>query len=185
MNVCVFCASSTELAPEYVDAGRALGSWIGGGGHTLVWGGCNVGLMDVVGRAARATGARTVAILPRFLVDRDLAFEGADEQIVTADMATRKAAMRQHADAFVALPGGIGTWEEVLEVMALKKLGQLDRPIVLANLRGYYDPLLAQIGRSFEDGMSPREIEQLYTVARTTGEILSHLERAAAREKVE
>ncbi len=176
MNVCVFCASSTEVAPEYVDAGHALGSWIGRGGHTLVWGGCNVGLMEVVGRAARAALGRTVAVLPRFLVDRGLAFEGADEQIVTADMATRKAAMRQRAEAFVALPGGIGTWEEVLEVMALKKLGQIDRPIVLANLRGYFDPLLAQIGRSLEEGMSPPGIERLYTVARTAGEILSHLE---------
>jgi len=181
MNVCVFCASSPDLAPDYVEAARDLGSWISRGGHTLVWGGCNVGLMQIIGTAARGARGRTVAILPRFLVDRDLAFEGADERIVTADMASRKAAMRQHADAFVALPGGIGTWEEVLEVMALKKLGQLDRPIVLANLRGYYDPLLAQIGRSFEEGMSPREIERLYIVARTTGEILSHLESAAAK----
>ena len=195
MNLCVFCASSSQLAPEYADAGRKLGTWIGQGRHTLVWGGCNVGLMDIVGQAASAAGAHTVAVIPRFLVERGLAFRSADEQVVTADMAERKAVMRQRAHAFVALPGGVGTWEEVLEVLALKKLGQLDgpfqpsrplgqhgqrahfdRPIVLANLQGYFDPLLSQIRRSLDEGFSPPDLERLYHVAHTAEEILEQLD---------
>ena len=171
MNVCVFCASSSRLLPEYLEAGRFLGDWIGQEGHTLVWGGCNVGLMNVVGRAARSAGARTVAVIPRFLVEQNLVFDAADDLVVTAGMAERKTVMRQRADAFVALPGGIGTWEEVLEVMALKKLGQLDRPIVIANLRGYFDPLLAQLQRSLDEGFSPPDLWRLFGVARTPAEI--------------
>lgn len=180
MNVCVFCASSSQLAPEYADAGRRLGTWIGLRRHTLMWGGCNVGLMDVVGRAAGAAGARTVAVIPRFLVERGLAFSGVDEQIVCADMAERKAVMRQRAHAFVALPGGIGTWEEILEVLALKKLGQLDRPIVLANLQDYFAPLLAQIQRSLDEGLNPPDLERLYHVAYTAEEILTRLDGSFA-----
>ena len=176
MNVCVFCASSSRLAPEHAEAGRRLGTWIGVRGHTLLWGGCNVGLMEVVGRAAHAAGARTVAVIPRFLVERGLAFDASDEQVVTADMQSRKSVLRQRADAFVALPGGIGTWEEFFEVLALRKLGQLDHPIVLANIAGYYDPLLQQIRHSTEQGMSPRELDALYHVAHTSDEICAHLE---------
>lgn len=176
MNVCVFCASSSQLAPAYADAGRRLGSWIGQSRHTLVWGGCNVGLMDIVGRAASAAGARTVAVIPRFLIERGLAFPGVDEQVVCANMAERKAVMRQRAHAFVALPGGIGTWEEILEVLALKKLGLLDRPIVLANLQGYFDSLLAQIRRSLDEGFNPPDFERLYDVANSTEEILTRLD---------
>jgi uncharacterized protein (TIGR00730 family) len=178
MNVCVFCASSPHLAPAHIDAGRRLGEWIGARRHTLLWGGCNVGLMDVVGRAAKAAGARTVAVIPRFLVDRGLAFEGADERIVTADMQSRKAELRRRADAFVALPGGIGTWEEFLEVLALRKLGQLEHPIVLANIAGYYDPFLALIAHSLEHGMSPPDLVDRFQVARSADEISGHLEAA-------
>lgn len=175
MNVCVFCSSSTRLLPEYAEVGRELGTWIGAEGHTLVWGGCNVGLMDVVGRAARIAGARTVAVIPRFLVEQGLAFDSPDEILITPGMAERKDAMRQRAEAFVALPGGIGTWEEVFEVLALKKLGQLHRPIVIANVHGYFDPLLEQIQRSLDEGFSPPDVRQLFGVARTAAEISQHL----------
>lgn len=171
MNVCVFCASTRQLLPVHAEAGRRLGAWIGERGHALVWGGCNVGLMDVVGRAARASGARTVAVIPAFLVERGLAFADADERIVTADMQSRKATLRGLADAFVALPGGIGTWEEVFEVLALRKLEQLDKPIVIANIDRYYDPLLEQIRRSLAAGMSPPEIEDLFDIARSADEV--------------
>jgi uncharacterized protein (TIGR00730 family) len=165
VRVCVFCASGADLHADYVNCARQLGAWIGRGGHALVWGGCNVGLMEVVGRAAAAAGARTVAIIPRFLVERGLAFDPVAERLLTADLAERKIEMRRHADAFVALPGGVGTWEEVLEVVALRKLGQLDAPIVLANVRGYYDPLLAQLDRSIAEGFSPRDVGRLFRVA--------------------
>jgi uncharacterized protein (TIGR00730 family) len=121
--------------------------------------------MDVLGRAANSSGARTVAVIPRFLVERGLAFDRPVERIETEDLAMRKVAFRRLADAYVALPGGVGTWEEILEVLALRKLGQLTAPLILANVRGYYDPLLAQIGRSVDEGFSPAELPGMFHVA--------------------
>jgi uncharacterized protein (TIGR00730 family) len=179
MKVCVFCASSPGLSPEHAAAAAELGRWIGASGHTLVWGGCNVGLMDILGRAVREAGGWTVAVVPRFLLDRGLGFEGAGEQVVTADLRERKAAMRARADAFVALPGGVGTWEEFFEVLALKKLGQLDRPIVLANLHGCYDPLLAQLAQSVEEGFNPPDLARLFDVVDSSADLLGCLGRVS------
>lgn len=176
MNICVFCSSSSRLDPAYVETATALGRWIGSKGHTLVWGGCNVGSMELVGRATREAGGRTVAILPQFLVDRGLSFEGADEQVVTRDLAGRKARFRERAEAYVALPGGVGTWEEVLEVLALAKLGQLDSPIVIANVLGYYDPLLEMIRRSFEQHFTAPDFAHLYEVVPDAAGIVRALE---------
>lgn len=178
MNVCVFCSSSSRLAPQYVEAAERLGRWIGRGRHTLVWGGCNVGLMDVVGRAVRGAGGRTHAVIPSFLVERGLAFADPDERTVTRDMQERKARFRSLAHAYVALPGGVGTWEELFEVLALKKLEQLDAPIVIANIGGYYAPLLEQLRRSYEESFSARDVERLYDVARDADAVIACLERA-------
>lgn len=179
MRVCVFCASQSEIDGAYVAAASQLGTWIGSKGHTLVWGGCNVGLMDVVGRAVRLSGGRAVAVIPGFLLERGLAFADVDERVVTPDMAARKAVMRQKADCFVALPGGIGTWEEAFEVLALKKLGQLDRPLLFANLQGYFGPLLQQLERSVQEGFSPPDLAKIYGVAATAQETLAWLEDCA------
>jgi uncharacterized protein (TIGR00730 family) len=162
-----------------VDCAAALGRWLGAHGHALVWGGCNVGLMDVVGRAACDAGARTIAVIPEFLIERGLAFGSPSERVVTHDLASRKAEMRRRADAFVALPGGVGTWEEVLEVLALKKLGQLDRPILLANVAGCYDPLLELVRHSQADGTSSPELDRLYDVAPNAEALLERLGVAA------
>ena len=178
MNVCVFCSSSSRLAPIYVEAAARLGDWIGRGGHSLGWGGCNVGLMDVVGRAVRRAGGRTHAVIPDFLVARGLAFPAPDERIVTRDMQERKARFRSLADAYVALPGGVGTWEELFEVVALKKLEQLGAPIVIANIGGYYEPLLEQLRRSVSEGFTPPDVERLYDVAPDPESVIACLERS-------
>jgi hypothetical protein len=178
MNVCVFCSSSSRLAPQYVEAAERLGRWIGRNQHTLVWGGCNVGLMDVVGHAVRGAGGRTHAVIPHFLVERGLAFNDADERDITVDMQERKARFRSLADAFVALPGGVGTWEELFEVLALKKLEQLDAPIVIADIGGYYEPLLEQLRRSYNERFTSPDVERLYDVARDADSVIACLERA-------
>ncbi len=181
MNVCVFCASSSMVARVYVDAAATLGTWIGKGGHTLVWGGCNVGLMDVVGKATQAAGGRTIAIIPEFLVARGLAFATADERCVTPDMAARKAEFRRRAQAYIALPGGVGTWEEILEVLALRKLECLACPIVLVNVGGYYDPLVAQFERSVRDGFTPPDAASLLDVVQDATAAAALLERTVPR----
>ena len=181
MQVCVFCASASRIDPAFVECARAVGTWIGERGHTLVWGGCNVGLMNEVGQAARAAGARTVAVIPGFMVERGLAFDPCTERVVTQDLADRKAEFRRRADTFVALPGGVGTWEEVLEVLALRKLERLEAPIVLANINRYYDPLLAMLQRSVEEGFSPPDLLHLFEALPDTGAVLARLESPAPR----
>lgn len=164
MRVCVFGASSADVRPPHHDMARALGTWIGARGHTLVWGGCKLGLMQVVGAAVHEAGGRVVAVLPRFLAERDIAFDAADELVVTETMAERKRHMRQQADAFVALPGGVGTWDEIIEVLALKKLERIATPIVLANVEGYFDPLLEMFERSVEQRFNPPDFAELFDV---------------------
>lgn len=171
MNVCVFCSSSSQLPAEFVEVARGVGQWIGEAGHRLVWGGCNVGLMNEVGLAVQAAGGPTRAVVPEFMAQQQLVFEGADEVEVVSDMQERKSRMRQAAAAFVVLPGGVGTWEEFLEVVALKKLRRLDAPIVLVNSNDYYAPLLQQFRRSIDEGCSAPSIQQMFDVATTAAEV--------------
>ncbi len=166
MRVCVYCASSADIADAHVAMAQHTGTWIGEHGHTLVWGGCNLGLMQAVGAATQAAGGRVIAVVPGFLNARDLAFATADEIVITETLAERKRYMRENADVFVALSGGIGTWDEVLEVLALKKLARTDAPIVLANVNGYFDPLLSMIERSVEERFNPRGLSDLFEIVR-------------------
>lgn len=175
MKICVFCSSMEELDDEFVTAAQALGRWIGEHGHGLVWGGCNVGLMNVMGHSVRQAGGSTHAIVPRFMHENGLVFEAADEVEIVDSMHTRKQRMREAADAFVALPGGVGTWEEFFEVLALKKLKRLDAPLVLMNTRQYYDALLAQMRHSLTERFSPSDLLQYFEVAADTDEAASIL----------
>lgn len=142
-SVCVYCSSSTSIDPHFVTAARDLGRLLAAGGHQLVYGGASVGTMGELARAAQAGGGRVVGVIPSTMVDREIAFEDADELIVTRDLRERKAIMEERADAFVALPGGFGTLEELLEVLTLRLLGLHTKPIVIVNVDGFYDALLS------------------------------------------
>jgi hypothetical protein len=154
---------------------RRLGRWIGTMGHELVWGGCNVGLMNVLGEAVQESGGKTHAILPRFMQEKNLVFASADRIEIVTDMHDRKQRMRQEADAFVALPGGVGTWEEFLEVLALKKLGRLRAPLVLVNHADYYAPLLQQVQTSIARRCSPEELLRHFSVAGDAEQVMDLL----------
>lgn len=180
MRVCVFCASSGDVQPAHHDMARALGTWIGAHGHTLVWGGCKLGLMQVVGAAAQEAGGRVVAVLPRFLAERDIAFDAADELLVTESMAARKHSMREQTDVFVALPGGVGTWDEIIEVLALKKLARIEAHVVLANVGGYFDPLLEMFERSVEQRFNPPDFDELFHVVEDSEDMQRVLSSAAS-----
>ena len=156
-SICVYCSSSDAVAADYVQAAEELGREIGARGMSLVYGGTSVGLMGRVARAAQANGAPVVGVIPESIESRGLAFAGCDELIVTRDLRDRKAVMEDRADAFIALPGGFGTLEEVLEVLTLKQLQLHSKPIVLLNIAGFYDPLLAFFERLFEDRFAKPE----------------------------
>ncbi len=152
-RICVFCSSSDRIAPEHVDLASATGMAIAGRGHDLVSGGGRVSMMGAVARAVRAGGRHTLGVIPQALLELEVADTDADELIVTADMRERKGRMDAAADAFLALPGGIGTLEELLEVWTSRSLGMHSKPVVVLDPDGLYDPLREQIRRMQELGL--------------------------------
>ena len=150
--VCVFCSSSGRIDPTYVELAAAVGTELARRGHTLVSGGGSVSCMGAVARAARAGGARTVGVVPRVLVDLEVADHDADELVVTPDMRSRKGVMDDRADAFLTLPGGLGTLEELLEIWVSRTLAMHGKPIVVLDPGGLYDPLRAQVDLLVERG---------------------------------
>jgi uncharacterized protein (TIGR00730 family) len=145
--VCVFCASSVRISAHYIDLATEVGTEIARRGHSLVSGGGSVSSMGAVARAARAGGARTVGVIPSALELREVADVDADELIVTPDMRTRKAEMDRRADAFLVLPGGLGTVEELLEVWVSRSLDMHDKPIVVLDPDGVFGPLRELLNR--------------------------------------
>ncbi len=177
MRVTVYTSSSDAVDEHYRDAARALGRALAGRGDELVYGGTAIGVMGVLADTARAAGGRVTGVLPQLMADRGIADDACDELIVTADMAGRKQEMITRADAFVALPGGFGTLEELFEVLTLKQLGYHAKPIVLLDLHGFYQPLLAVFEGLFESGFAKRAYERLYRVASDVDEVLESIDR--------
>jgi uncharacterized protein (TIGR00730 family) len=175
-SLCVYCASSDRLDSKYHAAGAQLGEQLARRGWTLVYGGGKTGLMGAVARAAKAAGGRVVGVIPEFMKARELAYNEADELITVITMRERKMLMETRADAFVALPGGWGTIEEMMEILTLKQINALHKPAVLFNVDGYYDPLLAQFERMFAEKFSKDSNRHLFTVARTVDEVFAQLE---------
>lgn len=151
-SVCVYCGSRPGNDPAYAEAARATGQWIGAHGGQLVYGGGRNGLMGMVAEATQAAGGRVVGIIPKALVDKEQANHHCDELHVVDTMHERKAMMAERSDAFIALPGGIGTFEELFEVWTWRQLGYHDKPIGILNVAGYYDALLVFLQESVRSG---------------------------------
>ena len=150
--VCVFCSSSGRIDPSYVELATAVGTELARRGHSLVSGGGSVSCMGAVARAARAGGAHTVGVIPRVLLDLEVADDEADELLVTDDMRTRKGLMDARADAFLTLPGGLGTLEELLEIWVSRTLAMHAKPVVVLDPDGLFEPLRAQVDLLVEGG---------------------------------
>lgn len=139
--ICVYCASSTRIGAPYLELAAAVGTEIARRGHGLVTGGGRVSMMGAVATAARAGGAHTVGVIPRALVDREIADSGAHELVVVDTMRERKAEMDRRSDGFLTLPGGLGTFEEMFEVWTARTLGMHAKPVVVLDPGGLFDPL--------------------------------------------
>ena len=151
-SVCVYCGSRAGVDAAYAEAARATGQWIGSHGGQLVYGGGRNGLMGIVAQATQEAGGRVVGIIPKALVEKEQANHHCDELHVVDTMHERKAMMAERSDAFVALPGGIGTFEELFEVWTWRQLGYHDKPIGLLNVAGYYNALLVFLRQSVQNG---------------------------------
>ena len=175
MNMCVYCASSDTIDGVYFDAAQQLGTAIAQRGWRLIYGGGSVGLMGAVARSVHAHGGHVVGVIPQALLDREVGYLDADELIVTATMRERKRIMEERADAFVTLPGGFGTLEELLEIMTLRQLGYHDKPIVIINAADYFGPLLEQFERIFGAGFTDERNRRLIAVMDTVDQAVAFL----------
>jgi len=173
--LCVYCSSSDRLDPKYYAAAERFGQQLVAHGWGLVYGGGNRGVMGVLGRAVKQAGGRVVGIIPEFMISRELALDAADELVKVRTLRERKALMAERADAFAALPGGIGTLEEFLEVMTLRYLNQLDKPLVLVNQDGYYDDLLRFFDRMTRERFKSDGLHRLFAVAATVDDVWPQL----------
>jgi uncharacterized protein (TIGR00730 family) len=167
--VTVFCASSVGRRPVHARVAAGLGRAVAEADLTLVYGGGKVGLMGVLADACLAAGGRVIGVIPESLKAAEIAHDGLTDLRVVADMHERKALMSGLADGFVALPGGLGTWEELFEQITWSQLGYHDQPVVLLDPDGFYDPLLALLDRSIEDGFVRPETRLL--MPRVTDEL--------------
>ena len=175
-HVCVYCSSSAAVDEAHVAVARAVGKALAEQGDVLVWGGATVGLMGEVARAARLAGGKTIGVIPESLLAVEIADHAADELIVTPDMLARKAAMAERSDAFVALPGGFGTLEELLEQLTGRLLGFHDKPIVLADTDGFWDPLLELFEHLYRERFARPESRDAYAVAHDAEGVMALLD---------
>lgn len=177
-KICVYCSASHDLASVYIEAAVSLGRTLAGRGDTLVYGGGSFGLMGEVSRAAYEGGGRVIGVIPKMLLSVEFASKHADELIVTEDMRERKANMETRADAFIALPGGIGTLEEVFEIMTLRSLNQTAKPLVLINVEGFYEPLVGMLRQIYSRGFMRRDLPEIFYLARDVEDALNHIDGA-------
>jgi cytokinin riboside 5'-monophosphate phosphoribohydrolase len=175
MNICVFSSSSNAISPVYFEEARLLGRLIGELGHTLVNGGANVGLMEAVTLAASQAGAKTIGIIPERFVKRFLLSGNSQHVITTKDMQERKARMRDISDAFIALPGGFGTLEEILEVLTLRQLSDHTKPIVFVNTNHFYQYLFKQFETSFEEKFAKEMYRSLFFAAENAVKAMEYI----------
>jgi uncharacterized protein (TIGR00730 family) len=178
--VCVYCASSRSSHPDYRAAAHRLGAVLAGAGIAIVYGGGAAGSMGALADGALERGGRVVGILPRFMADLEWGHRGLTELELVEDLRVRKHQMLTRSDAAIALPGGSGTLEELLEAITLKRLGLYLNPIVLVNTRGFFAPLLTLLERAVEERFMDRRHLEMWQVVATPDEVPDALARAPA-----
>jgi uncharacterized protein (TIGR00730 family) len=174
-RVCVFCGSHAGADPRYAEAASALGALLARRGHALVYGGARAGLMGAVADAALDGGGRVTGVIPEALWEREIGHTGVTELLVVGSMHERKALMAERSDAFVALPGGVGTLEEFFEAWTWAQLGIHRKPVALLNVAGFYDPLLAMLDHMAREGFVRPQQRAMVLVADAPAALLDRL----------
>lgn len=157
MNICVFCSSSDKIAVSYTESAEQLGKWIGINGHTLIYGGAAKGLMEACAKSVFENKGDAISIIPHFVDSRGILSQYAGQIFRVENLAQRKEMMQEYADAFVVLPGGIGTLDELFSALACCVVGEISKPIIILNQNGIYDNLQQQIIRMTQEGFIPKE----------------------------
>jgi uncharacterized protein (TIGR00730 family) len=180
-TICVYCGSGNGTEPAFVEAAVALGRALAETGIGLVYGGGNIGLMGTIAHSVLEHGGQVTGIIPQFLKSRERMLDAVQETIIVPDMHTRKRLMFERADAFVALPGGIGTLEELVEQMTWAQLGQHTKPILMLSVNGFWRPLLQLFAHMRQFGFIRPGLELNYLVAEEVEDVLPMLAKAARR----
>ena len=183
-SICVFCGSSSGNNEVYAEAARETGRLIAAHGWAMVFGGGGIGLMGEAARAARDGGAKVIGILPGFLRHLEPPLDSGETVEIVPDMYHRKARMVALSDAFLILPGGIGTLDEFFEVIVGKQLGQIRKPIVVMNMSGYFDPLLALLDHTASGEFVQPTLEKLFHVVTTPEQAIHRIKRALDSKSV-
>ena len=176
MKVCIFGASSRDLAQIYYDEAYALGAELARRGHEIVFGAGSSGLMGAAARGAKSAGGRLVGVAPRFFDEPGVLFEGCDEMIFTETMSERKKTMEDLSEAFITLPGGIGTFEEFFEALTLKQLGRHAKAMAILNTNGYYTELEAMMERAVREEFLTPDGRALYEIFTDIPSLVSYVE---------
>jgi uncharacterized protein (TIGR00730 family) len=174
--VTVYCSSSSMLAPVYFDAAREMGRAIAAENWSLVYGGGNTGLMGAVADAVADAGGKVIGIMPKSIMAREVNRAGCDEFLITECMRTRKAALEQRGDAFIALPGGLGTFEEIFEIIVGRQLNTHAKPVVLLNTNRYWEPLRAMVQQGIDQHFIKPDAHNYFHLAATVPEVVRYIQ---------
>ena len=172
-RICVYCASSEQVAEQYLDAAHELGRILAGAGVTVVYGGGRLGLMGRLAEGSLAAEGKIIGVIPRFMQQLEWGHGGLTELHLVEDMRERKHRMLLDSDAVIALPGGCGTLEELLEAITLKRLGLYFNPIIIVNVAGFFDPLIAMLERCVCDGFMGPEHSRMWQLVASPGEAIA------------
>jgi uncharacterized protein (TIGR00730 family) len=174
-TVCVYCSSSDALSASYFQAATAFGALLAQNQYTLIYGGGRIGLMGALARAVHQHGGKVIGVIPKSLQEKEVGYSSADELIITKDLRDRKAIMEARADAFVALPGGFGTFEEIFEILTLKQLQFHTKPIVLVNTNHFYDHFVRLCEHIYAERFAKPDSRLLYHLAPDPASVFPHL----------
>ena len=184
MRWCVFCGSAPGNDPRFAEYATVVGTALAQAGNELVYGGGRTGLMGAIADAAVAAGGRVIGIIPQQLEDREVAHRGISDLRIVGSMHERKALMAELSDGFIALPGGFGTFEEFCEAVTWVQLGIQQKPCLLANLAGYYDPLVAMFDRGHESGFISLANREIVRVVTSVSDLLAVVSRNTSTERI-
>lgn len=176
MKIAIFCSANKDIDPDFFAATEKLGKWIADNGHDLVFGGCSLGLMDCIGKAVKANGGRVIGVVPSLVEKNGRTFDDLDVEIPCDNLSDRKDLMTAQSDVFIALPGGIGTLDEIFTVMAAATIGYHHKHVILYNIKGFWNSTIALLHDLESKGMIRGDLDRLMSVADSLEDIITKVE---------
>ena len=183
-TLCIYCSSSNDLPEKFYKISKELGEMLAQKGYNMVYGGSTRGMMGTIADNALKNGAEVIGVMPEKFQDWGLQQPNLTKLIITKDMRERKATMEKHADAFIAMPGGFGTFEEIFEILVAKQLNYHSKPVIFMNFDGYYDNMFKMFDTVYQNNFAKQETKTLYFIANTLEEMFDYIQNYQAKEFV-